>query len=295
MSYYCRVGLIVSLLACHSSLLADDQVFSGPQVGEKLTPFKVRGVFDDEAGKEYDYVKQANGKAICLIFVHELTRPSAAVLRAVTGFVAKNRKKMEGGVVFLGSDATELASRLRRARHALAKATPTGISVDGEEGPGAYGLNRKATLTILIANNNKVTANFTLIQPSVNVDVPRILTEVVKIVGGKAPTLAELGLARYTGQKPAGETEPINLRPLLGPVIRKTATADEVEAAAKKAEAAFAKNPAIGRRVGEVARRIIEADKLGNYGSEKAQEYLKKWAKQFPESAKKSPRPKKRK
>ncbi len=291
----CAALAMLILASGERAPAAEDALFSGPQVGEKLTSFTVRGVYDDEEGKEFDYVKQADGKPICLIFVHELTRPSAGVLRAVTGFVAKHRENMNGGVVFLGSDATELAIRIKRARHALAKETPTGISVDGQEGPGAYGLNRKATLTVLIADDNKVTANFALVQPSVQADVPRIVAEVVKIVGGKTPTLAELGAVRYVRKQPAGKAAEINLRPLLGPVIRKTATPEEVEAAAKKAEAAFAKNPAIGRRVGEVARNIINSDKLANYGTERAQEYLTKWAKQFPEESGEAPRRGKRK
>ena len=246
----------------------DDTLFSGPQVGEKLTPFTVHGVFDDEEGKEFDYVKQAAGKPICLIFVHEITRPSAQVLRAVTTYISRHPEKINGGVVFLGNDATELALKLKRARHALAKQTPTGISVDGQEGPGAYGLNRKATLTILIAEDNKVTANFALVQPSGQADVPRIAAEIVKIVGGKAPTLAELGVGRYVKNEPAAAMKETDLRSLIAPVIRKTATAKEVEAAAKKAESVFAANPAVGHRAGEAARRIIdraEADQPAMY------------------------------
>jgi hypothetical protein len=51
----------------HFSAVAQDPVFSGPQPGEKLGAFKVRGVFDDAAGKEFDYVTDAAGKPIVLI------------------------------------------------------------------------------------------------------------------------------------------------------------------------------------------------------------------------------------
>ena len=68
-----------------------------------------------------------------------------------------------------------------------------GVSVDGNEGPGAYGLNRAVTLTILVAKDNIVTANFALVQPSLPADAPRVLGEVVKLIGGKVPTLEELG------------------------------------------------------------------------------------------------------
>ena len=53
--------------------------------------------------------------------------------------------------------------------------------------PGAYGLNRNVTLTILVGKDNRVTANFALVQPSLQADVPKVLGEVVKLIGGKVP------------------------------------------------------------------------------------------------------------
>ena len=44
---------------------------------------------------------------------------------------------------------------------------------------------------------------------------------------------------------------------------------------------AASKDPAIKKRIFEVANRIINAGKLENYGTKKAQGFLKKWAKEF--------------
>src|SRR5688572_19863716 len=72
------VVLAVSLgLAC--SLIAQDEKpaeFSGPQVGEKLTPFVAKTVLGGEAGKEHDLVKSAEGQAVLIVFVHEVNRPT---------------------------------------------------------------------------------------------------------------------------------------------------------------------------------------------------------------------------
>ena len=57
----------------------EPKVFSGPQPGEKIPGFKVAGVYDDQAGKEFDWVEQTDGKPLVMIIVHKLTRPSAAV------------------------------------------------------------------------------------------------------------------------------------------------------------------------------------------------------------------------
>src|SRR5688500_6248774 len=95
-------------------------IFSGPQVGEKLAPFKVRGAFDAEAGKELDFVKQANGKPIVLIFVHEANRPSLGLTRVLTGYtVSRAKDGLVTGVVMLSDDATKAEELAKRTRHAM--------------------------------------------------------------------------------------------------------------------------------------------------------------------------------
>ena len=74
---------------------------------------------------------------------------------------------------------------------------------EGKEGPGSYGLNRNVTLTILVGKEGKVTANFALVQPSTQADLPKILEEVAKVAGGpvaKAEHLivAEVWVIRWT-------------------------------------------------------------------------------------------------
>ena len=49
----------VNVLAQDEEKAEDTKVFSGPQKGEKLLPFKVTGVYDDLAGKELDWVTEA--------------------------------------------------------------------------------------------------------------------------------------------------------------------------------------------------------------------------------------------
>jgi hypothetical protein len=282
------LGLVATVTA--ASVRAEDPVFSGPQPGESLGDFEVLGVYDDQAGKTFQYWEQAGDRPTLLVFVHEITRPSVAVTRTVMDFAAKHPEKIYGSLVFLGEDPTSLETQLKRARHAMPKKTPVGISADGREGPGAYGLNRNVTLTVLVSKDRKVTANFALVQPSVQADVPKILQAVVAIVGGEVPSLRELGMARgMAAEQRAGDSAD-ELRGLLRPVIQKDATAEQVDEAAKKAEAVFDRRPAAAREAGAIARRIIAAGRLENYGTKRAQEYLQKWAEKYPEAA----RPEKR-
>ena len=139
-------------------------------------------------------------------------------------------------VVWLGDDFTETENNINNMKHALAEKAPTGTSLDGREGPESYGLNRKASLTILVANKNLVTANFPLVQPSLQADLPKMLAALVKEAGGKVPTPAEIeGITEAMRPNPPTQQDP-NLSPLLSPVIRKDAQPVEVEKAAMAAE-----------------------------------------------------------
>jgi len=273
-----------TLVALASSICnaKDDPVFSGPQVGEKLTSFKIRGVLEPNEGKEIDPVAQSAGKPLLLLFVHDTNRQSVAMTRLVTTY-ARNRAKdgLSTAVVWLGEDATDAANTIKKIQHALTPGVFTGVSPDGREGPGSYGLNRKVMLTILVGNQGKVTANFPLIQPSLQADLPKILEAIVKEIGGKAPKLEELAGAPATPNRMMANGPNDTLRALLSPVIRLTAKPDEVKSAAAKVEEHCAKDPAAKKEVGRIANTIIDSGKLDNYGTPKAQEFLKKWAKEY--------------
>lgn len=280
-----RPIVLLCVLATATSLYAQEaekteEVFSGPQVGEKLVGFEVQGVLGDLAGKKFDPVKDAGEKPLLLLFVHEATRPSIGLTRTLGDYAKKlGSDKLSTCVVFLTDDATETENFLKRAMHAM-PAVPLGISPDGQEGPGAYGLNRKVALTILVGKEGKTLANFALVQPSLAVDAPKIGKALHAALGeDKTPTLPELGAPREM-RAPAADAAP-DLRPILAPVIRKTASPEEVDAAAKAAEAAAEKDPAVRKAIGDVTRRIITAGVLENYGTEQAQVWLKKWAEEF--------------
>jgi hypothetical protein len=279
---------LIGIVCSAASLVAADPVFSGPQVDEKLPAFKVRGVFDAEAGKDLDFVTQADGKPIVLIFVHDLNRQSISVVRVLSSYtVSRAKDGLHTGVVWLDADSTEAENTLKRIKHALTPNAPIGISLDGKEGPGAYGLNRNVQLTVLVAKDNKVTANFALVQPSLQADLPKMLDAVVKVAGGKVPKLEDIeGMPKMARPMANAPMQDPNLRGLLSPVIRLAAAAEDVDKAAKALEEYCAKNEATRAEVGRIANTIIDAGKLKDYGTERAQEYLQKWAKEYGTKAK---------
>jgi hypothetical protein len=188
-------SLILAGLLPAITALAEGEAkeFSGPQKGEAITSFNVRGVLGDKAGEEYDLVKQAKGQPLVLMFVHEVNRPSVGIARVVMTYAASLKEKgQHAGLVFLTADATETEDWTKRASGALPQGVPIGISTDGVEGPGAYGLNRKVTVTVLVAKEGKVTANFALIQPSLAADAPKIIEAIATAAGAQPPTKEEL-------------------------------------------------------------------------------------------------------
>ena len=280
---------------------SDKKVFSGPQVGEKLPALEFIK-FGDKDGKKIDFIKQADGKAVVVIFMHQLTRPAASVVRGITSFCAKREKDgLRSCVIFLTDDPTAAEQRMQRTKNFLVPQEKTwfGISHQGIEGPGSYGLNRNVSLTVLVGKAGKVTANFVLKQPSLQADAPKIAEEIVKLVGGKAPTANELRGPRRRGKKQRKKTnrkrgekqkkktarkQDPNVRRLLGPVISKDAGPKRVKAAAKELEEYAAKHPRFKVAVGNIVRNIEKAGNLSRYGTPTAREFMKKWGQRMESS-----------
>jgi len=301
-----RTVFVATLVACLAAstastiAAADEPFFSGPQAGEKMAAFKMKGLLGGVEGKEVDPVTAAAGKPVVLVFVHQVTRPSIGTMRIVMDYATSRAKEgMHAAVVLLTSDVTSTTSFVKRARHAMPKNVALGVSPDGLEGPGAYGLNRKATITAIVGKDGKVTANFALIEPSVQADAPKIATAIAAALGDKKPvTLAALNASRPAmrkpamrkpgdrkpgGRKPGGRLQDPQLETLVRAVIAKDASKKQVDEAAARLEAYCNKTPAAARRVGDISGRITASGKLGNYGTATAQNYLKKWAEKYGE------------
>jgi hypothetical protein len=273
---------------------ADAEIFSGPQVGEELAGFKALGAYDNQAGKEIDLVEEAAGKPILLVFMHDpATRPSAALTRGLSVFAWEHRERLAFAIIWLKDDRSEAGQFLRRARNSLNFKGPVAISLDGAEGPGAYGLNRNAGLTVLVAEKNQVAANFALVQPATT-DGPPILAQVVKLIGGEVPSQEAFDELCYGGARYRGRDEPADgaiPRSLLVPVISKRATEKQVLAAAEKVEQYVDDHPARQKELGRIAKTVVDSGKLADYGTPPAREKLKEWAAKYGKKSDEPPAP----
>lgn len=265
----------------------DEPVFSGPQPGEKLASFKIKNVLADPA-REVDLIKTADGGPVLIVFVHVRNRPAFGLSNALMRYaVTRQKAGLTSGVVYLTDDPTADGDWMKRVRGNFPKGALYGISTDGIEGPGSYGLNRNVQLTILVGKNGKTTANFALVQPGLEADGPKIAKALATVLGDEKPAdITKFGARmRKDKKKPQRPNARNEISPELAnklrAVINKDNTAEEVDKAAKALEEFLAKDEKSAKRVGEITNRIIAAGALGRYGTEKAREYLKKWAKEY--------------
>lgn len=263
----------------------DAEVFSGPQVGEALPKLSVKGVYGDEAGKTWDLLEAKQEEPKLLVFVHNRTRPGFALTRALMAYANKRTDdKLTGGVIFLTDDATETENWLSLVKQNFGESKRMAVvySPDGIEGPGAYGLNRNVSMSILVADKGKVTANFALVQPSVEADLPKILKAVIAVAGGEMPKIADLVPEAMRDRRPNAQgANDEKLTGLLRQFIQKNATDEDVKRIAEEIETYIKDKPAVQTQLGGIISRIESANKLSDYGTAKAQEHLRAWGKKY--------------
>lgn len=276
-------------------------VFSGPQIGEPLHDFAFQELKENQQPETFT----VSDAPTLLIFMHQRTRPAFAVVRTLAEFTAKLEKsdgervkanrdqsespKLRTAIVFLTRDKSQTEQWWKAVANYFPPKTVAGYSTDGDEGPGIYGLNREVTLTILLARNKKVVANFALIDPSVQVDAPKIIRELGLLLNLDSTTLRNFlaeatsrgEMGNRSGNAENGETANMDarVRRLLVPLIQLNNTPDEVETAAKKIIDAVANDPKLKTEIGTRARRLVDAGVIEKYGIAEAQTYLKEWAK----------------
>lgn len=137
--------------------LSPAQVVSGPEVGAALTKVDVFAPSGPRAGTTFDAAAVLGQAPGAILFVSELTRNVAPMVRGLDLLAAEHALLgFRACTVLLAGDRTAAENQLERASPALGLVYPMVVSVDGSDGPGSYGLNRKCTLTLVLANAGKV-------------------------------------------------------------------------------------------------------------------------------------------
>ncbi|MEI8212898.1 MAG: hypothetical protein WCI02_12175 [Planctomycetota bacterium] len=200
--YPALLGLLLGSLACRSSvgqepptqdLGVEAPITAGLRIGDELAPLMMRFAIGSQSGKEVDLIDRAGNGLLVVVFLNDVNRQSIALTRMLTRYAASRGKDgVTTGVVLLTEDTAQGIATLKRIQHTLIASVPTGVSLDGSEGPAPYQIDRQSQMTILVAKNKRVTASFILTQPSIQADLPRVIAALIEIVGGPEPVLKDL-------------------------------------------------------------------------------------------------------
>ncbi len=184
-----------------------DAVFSGPQTGEKTTPFKTLELTGPNADKERDSVTANAGAPTTLVFLHAIERSLVPLLRVVDQYGAERKDHLKTEIIFLSADRAEGEQRMKAAARSLQLQSRVSLSLDGAEGPGNYGLNKECMMTIVAAKDNKVTANFALVQPGI-ADAPKVIEALARTCGDSTPPSVEQLSERQMARGGGGRERP---------------------------------------------------------------------------------------
>jgi hypothetical protein len=278
---------------------AADAPFSGPQPGEKTTAFKVLAIAGAAAGQERSPIGEPTAPPTALVFIHGVERSLVPLLRSIDTYGASNVARLRTELVFLHADRLAGEPRIKAAAGSLRLRSPVGLSLDGAEGPGNYGLNKDCLMTVLGVRSNVVVTNFALVQPGI-ADAPRIIAALAALCGDTNPPSAEVLLAaanagrmapdRNRTNAPAGK-DPFpgavptddRLQGLLRRFIRPTndnATADAILAEVKEY---IAKEPELRKQAADGWTRVL------HFGDRYGTEYSRKIGTEFLKSLQTTP------
>lgn len=278
------LALAVLLIGtCH--LQADDtEVFSGPQAGEILPPLKVMLVHGKGVSGTVDFIELASGKPTLLVIVSGTNRPAASLTRCLMNYAEMQPNKLFAGTVYLDADPSAAESYLRQTPSWWGVGPPLGISVEGAEGPGSYGFNRNVNVTVLVADKNRVVANFSLIQPSL-VDVPKILKQVASLTGGRVPSIPEVEFLSMPTHKPPQVAWPAApADPAFRQLICSALAAQDsssAQTAARQLDEFVGHDSARQSILGNSASVIIDGRGKTSLRDQPIVPYLKDWAQRF--------------
>jgi len=175
-----------SVLAATLGAAAAQELPSGPPPGTALTAFRAYAPFGVHAGQEFDVAAEIGEAPGVLLFVHEVSRNTAPVIRGLAELqeefaVLGLRTRM----IRVADDRTAAEEQMTRVSRAMQLEEPIVVSLDGADGPGNYALNRKCTLTLVTVKDARVHATLGLTDTG-RQDLPR-LRQMVEAVAGPLP------------------------------------------------------------------------------------------------------------
>ena len=170
----------------------EEPVYSGPQPGERLPAFIVRGLSGEFEDQSFDPSVHAEDGLSIFVFQDE----NGVGFRGLID-LARKLEVIRGELdeelfflsVFLSDDPMQLMRSIRPILEYIPDGYVVGISGDGRDGPGNLGLNRNMAMTILLVKDAQIVHNFTFPQSMLRAD-PHVLGGIADLIGQDSATVA---------------------------------------------------------------------------------------------------------
>ncbi|MEM7387828.1 MAG: hypothetical protein AAF514_23080, partial [Verrucomicrobiota bacterium] len=178
--------VLLGLVSAQKELEEEADFQSGPVADSEVGKVMCYANSGPYSGREFDAVAEIGQGPGALLFIHQLSRNTAPVIQewnrlgedhALLGY--------DWFSVILDDDRTNGEQMLKRVNGSLKMANPLVLSLDGLEGPGDFSLNRKATLTLVLVKEGRVTRSIGLTDTG-PADFPK-LKNWIEEVAGKLP------------------------------------------------------------------------------------------------------------
>jgi hypothetical protein len=157
---FTRFVAVVAVLALGiSTLVAAEQVKSGPQVDQKLKdPFEPLNINGEKAGAKNCLFCSNGDNPVVMIFARELTPEVTKLIKEVNEATEKNKDAKMGSFIVFLNDSEALEAKLKTLCKEE-KINTCILAIDNPAGPKGYDVAKDAEVTVVLYKERVVKAN----------------------------------------------------------------------------------------------------------------------------------------
>lgn len=182
------VAAAVVAMFASAAFVSAEEVQSGLQSGAPIGAFyvtKLAGAEEDgvSTGKNLCYRCKNGGRPQVMVFTRSSDKQVVELVQKLDAAISDNSsKQLRAFVNVMGEDKSSASKAAKQlASASKAKEVPFVVPNEVENGPGNYGLNAKAAVTVILASGGQVKANHAFASAS-DVAVDSVIADLSKIL-----------------------------------------------------------------------------------------------------------------
>lgn len=182
------LGLVAAGVMMMSSVAVAEEVESGLKEGANIGAFyvtKAAGAEEDgvSTGQNLCYRCKNGARPQVMVFTRSTDDKVVKLIQRLDKQLQKHEDKQLRAFVNMLGDSKEAAGDevKKLAGQAKTKLVPFVVPNEFENGPDNYGLNPEAAVTVLLANNSKVVANYAVTDAS-ELEIKTVMSQLKKLV-----------------------------------------------------------------------------------------------------------------